>query len=85
MAKAAPQGAGDVWTWTAICADTKLLISTLVGGRDTEYALYFVDDLRGRLAERVQITSDGHRPYLEAVDTVFGNDADYAMLFRDSV
>src|SRR5258705_13885405 len=52
-AKAAPRGAGDAWTWTAICADTKLLITTLVGGRDTEYALQFVDDLRGRLAERV--------------------------------
>lgn len=79
-AKAAPQGAGDAWTWTAICADTKLLISTLVGRRDTEYALHFVDDLRLRLAERVQLTSDGYRPYLTAVDTVFGEDVDYAML-----
>jgi hypothetical protein len=57
-----------------------LLVSTLVGGRDTEYALYFVDDLRSRLANRVQITSDGHKPYLAAVDTVFGEEADYAML-----
>lgn len=81
-AKAAPKGAGDAWTWTALCADTKLLISTLVGGRDTEYALHFVDDLRGRLAERVQITSDGHRAYLQAMDTVFGEDADYAMLVK---
>lgn len=79
-AKAAPQGAGDAWTWTAICADTKLLISTLVGRRDTEYALHFVDDLRLRLAERAQLTSDGYRPYLTAVDTVFGEDVDYAML-----
>jgi hypothetical protein len=79
-AKAAPPHAGDAWTWTAICADTKLLISTLVGGRDTDYALHFVDDLRWRLAHRVQITSDGHKPYLTAVDTVFGDDADYAML-----
>ena len=79
-AKAAPEGAGDAWTWTAICADTKLLINVLVGGRDTDYALYFVDDLRGRLANRVQITSDGHKPYLTAIDTAFGEDADYAML-----
>ncbi len=79
-AKAAPANAGDAWTWTAICADTKLLISTLVGRRDTDYALHFVDDLRWRLANRVQVTSDGHRPYLAAMDTVFGEDADYAML-----
>jgi IS1 family transposase len=81
-AKAAPANAGDAWTWTAICADTKLLITTLVGRRATEYALHFVDDLRWRLAERVQVTSDGHRPYLTAMDTVFGEDADYAMLHK---
>lgn len=81
-AKAAPEGAGDVWTWTAICADTKLLISTLVGGRSTDYAMHFVDDLRSRLAHRVQITSDGHKPYAIAMDTVFGEDADYAMLHK---
>jgi IS1 family transposase len=79
-AKAAPANAGDAWTWTAICADTKLLISALVGGRNTDYALAFVHDLKSRLANRVQITSDGHRPYLIAMDTVFGDDADYAML-----
>lgn len=81
-AKSAPANAGDAWTWTAICADTKLLISTLVGRRDTDYALYFVDDLKKRLAHRVQVTSDGHRPYLIAMDTVFGDDADYAMLVK---
>lgn len=81
-AKAAPANAGDVWTWTAICADTKLLISTLVGARTTEYALHFVSDLQSRLAHRVQITSDGHRPYLTAIDTVFGEDVDYAMLHK---
>jgi IS1 family transposase len=81
-AKAAPANAGDVWTWTAVDADSKLLISTLVGGRDTEYALYFMDDLRSRLANRVQLTSDGHRAYLAAVDTVFGDDVDYAMLHK---
>lgn len=81
-AKSAPADAGDVWTWTAICADTKLLISTLVGARDTHYALHFVDDLKSRLANRVQLTSDGHKPYLQAVDTVFGNDVDYAQLVK---
>jgi IS1 family transposase len=79
-AKSAPADAGDAWTWTAICADTKLLVSTLVGGRDSNYAVVFVDDLRSRLANRVQVTSDGHRPYLTAMDTVFGDEADYAML-----
>lgn len=79
-AKSAPANAGDAWTWTAICADTKLLISTLVGGRDGEYATHFVHDVCGRLANRVQITSDGHRPYLDAVEAAFGNDVDYAML-----
>ena len=79
-AKSAPANAGDAWTWTAICADTKLLISTLVGRRDGEYATYFVHDVCDRLANRVQITSDGHRPYLDAVALAFGDDVDYAML-----
>ena len=79
-AKAAPANAGDARTWTAICADTKLLITVLVGQCSTDYALLFVDDLRSRLAHRAQITSDGHRPYLTAMATVFGDDADYAML-----
>ena len=79
-AKAAPKDAGDVWTWTAIDADTKLLVSWLVADRTTNSAMMFMDDLKERLANRVQLTSDGHRPYLTAVDTVFGNDVDYAML-----
>ena len=79
-AKNAPADAGDVWTWTAIDADSKLLVSFLVGDRTTDSALRFVDDLRSRLSNRVQLTSDGHRPYLAAVDTVFGDDVDYAML-----
>ena len=79
-AKAAPADAGDVWTWTAIDADTKLLVSWLVADRKIESAMMFMDDLKERLANRVQLTSDGHRPYLTAVDTVFGNDVDYAML-----
>jgi IS1 family transposase len=81
-AKAAPATAGDVWTWTAICADTKLLVSWLLGARDTGAAMAFVSDLRSRLANRVQLTSDGHRPYLTAVGEVFGDDVDYAMLVK---
>ena len=81
-AKAAPPTAGDVWTWTAIDADTKLMISWLLGARDTDAALSFVNDLRSRLTNRVQLTSDGHRPYLTAVDAVFGDDVDYAMLVK---
>src|SRR5271167_3368069 len=69
-------GAGDTWTWTAIEAKTKLLITWLVGGRDSDYAMAFMDDLRGRLANRVQLTSDGHRAYLEAVEGAFGSDVD---------
>jgi IS1 family transposase len=71
---------GDTWTWTAIEADTKLIISWLVGGRDSEYALGFIDDLRQRLANRVQLTSDGLRVYLDAVEEAFGDDVDYAVL-----
>jgi IS1 family transposase len=74
------EGAGDTWTWTAIEADTKLLITWLVGGRDSGYAIAFMDDLRDRLANRVQLTSDGHKAYLEAVEGAFGADVDYAML-----
>jgi IS1 family transposase len=79
-AKAAPDKAGDVWTWTAIDADSKLLVSWLVGDRRLNTAVRFVDDLRSRLANRVQLTSDGHHPYLQAVDAAFGDDVDYAML-----
>jgi hypothetical protein len=81
-AKAAPIGAGDTWTWTAICADTKLVPCWLVGPQDGEYALAFIDDLRQRLANRVQLTSDGLKAYLEAVEESFGNDIDYAILVK---
>ena len=81
-AKAAPGGAGDAWTWTAIDANSKLIISWLVGGRDGEYAMAFSIDLRARLANRVQLTSDGHRAYLEAVEAAFGADVDYAQLVK---
>lgn len=73
---------GDTWTWTAIEADTKLLISWLVGGRDGEYAMAFINDLRSRLANRVQLTSDGHRAFLEAIEGAFGGDVDYAQLVK---
>lgn len=81
-AKAAPEGAGDVWTWTAICSDTKIIPSWLVGNRDAECANAFVQDLASRLASRVQLTSDGYKPYLEAVEGAFGADVDYAMLVK---
>jgi IS1 family transposase len=74
--------AGDCWTWTAIDADSKLLVSYQVGGRDAEYALMLMDDLRGRLANRVQLTTDGHKAYLGAVEEAFGADIDYGMLVK---
>jgi IS1 family transposase len=81
-AKAAPDGAGDVWTWTAIDAETKLMPSWFVGGRDSDSAIIFMDDLASRLANRVQLTSDGHKAYLEAVEGAFGADIDYAQLVK---
>lgn len=81
-AKAAPDGAGDTWTWTGIEAQSKLIISWLVGGRDSDYAMAFMDDLRSRLANRVQLTTDGHKVYLEAVEGAFGGDVDYAQLVK---
>jgi IS1 family transposase len=78
----APEGSGDAWTWTAICADTKLMPSWFIGSRDSEAAMIFMDDLAKRLASRVQITSDGFRPYLEAVEGAFGIDVDYAQLVK---
>ena len=73
-------GYGDVWTWTAICADTKLIASWMVGTRDDDAAKAFVSELQGRLANRIQLTTDGHKAYLEAVEKSFGADIDYAML-----
>jgi hypothetical protein len=73
-------GFGDVWTFTAICADTKLVPSWLVGKRDAGHAFEFVNDLAGRLAHRAQVTTDGHRMYLEAVEGAFGSEVDYGML-----
>jgi IS1 family transposase len=75
-------GYGDVWTFTAIDADTKLVPSWLVGLRDAGHAFEFINDLKERLANRVQITTDGHRMYLDAVEDAFGKDVDYAMLVK---
>ena len=75
-------GYGDVWTWTAIDADTKLVPSWLVGLRDAGYGYAFMKDLKSRLASRVQITTDGHKVYLWAVEDAFGTDVDYAMLVK---
>ncbi len=82
-AKAAPDGAGDVWTWTSLDSDSKMILSWLVTpGRDGGYAMEFMDDVAKRLADRVQLTTDGHRAYLEAVEGAFGADIDYGMLVK---
>lgn len=75
-------GAGDVWTWTALDADSKLIVQWFVGDRDADSAKIFMDDLAERLANRVQLTSDGHKPYLQAVDMAFGGEVDYGMLVK---
>lgn len=75
-------GFGDVWTWTAIDAETKLVPCWLVGGRDAQYAKVFIEDLASRMANKIQLTSDGHKAYLEAVDNAFALNIDYAMLVK---
>ncbi|MBT9614217.1 MAG: IS1 family transposase [Burkholderiales bacterium] len=75
-------GYGDVYTWTAICSDTKLVPSFMVGKRNAEYAHAFIDDLASRLANCVQLTTDGHKPYIEAVEGAFGSNIDYAILVK---
>ncbi|MBI1776462.1 MAG: IS1 family transposase [Proteobacteria bacterium] len=81
-AKAAPAGSGDIWTWTALETTSKLMISYVSGSRDAGYAMALMDDLRTRLATRVQLTTDGHKAYLGAVEEAFGDDIDYAMLVK---
>ena len=81
-AKSAPARAGDVWTWTAIDADSKLAVSWLIGRRDAECANTFMRDVASRLSDRVQLTTDGLNSYLEAVEGAFGLDVDYAQLVK---
>ena len=76
------RGVGDVWTWTAIDAESKLLLGWRVGGRDSDDAKAFIADVERRLTSRIQLTTDGHKPYLEAVADAFGSYIDYAMLVK---
>jgi IS1 family transposase len=76
------QGRGDVWTWTAIDPETKLVPCWFVGNRDASAAYHFMHDLAARLSNRVQLTTDAHRPYLSAVDSAFGTEIDYAQLVK---
>ncbi len=75
-------GYGDVWTWTALCADSKLIPSFFLGTRDLESAKLFMDDVASRMKHRVQLTTDGHTPYLEAVEGAFGSEIDYSQLIK---
>lgn len=75
-------GYGDVWTWTAICADTKIVPTWLVGQRSAFYARKFIDDLSGRLAVRPQITTDGLKLYIKPIENAFGSEVDYSMLVK---
>jgi IS1 family transposase len=75
-------GYGDVWTWTAIDADSKLIPCWHLGRRDGRAAYEFINDLASRLTHRIQLTRDGHRPYLEAVEAAFGSEIDYSMLIK---
>src|SRR5579863_698338 len=75
-------GYGDVWTWVGMDADSKLIVSYLVGNRDSGWASEFIADLKDRLANRTQLTTDGYRVYLNAVEDAFGADVDYAMLVK---
>lgn len=82
-AKAAPVGAGNVWTWTALDSDSKMILSWMVGDRSAETANFFMDDLANRVAGRMQLTTDGHKAYLDAVAGAFGpNEIDYAQLIK---
>jgi len=75
-------GWGDIWTWVGICADTKFVVSYMVGGRDTSWAMEFMDDCASRIASRIQLSTDAHRPYLKAVEGAFGLDVDYAQVHK---
>jgi hypothetical protein len=75
-------GVGDVWTWTAIDADSKLILSYLCGGRSAEWGYKFMEHLASRVSRRIQITPDGHLVYAQAVEGAFGMDVDYATLIK---
>ena len=81
-ARKAPDGAGDTWTWTALDCDSKLLVSWLVGKRDARHAQALIDDLKSRVSNRMQITTDGLKAYADAIENAFGADIDYAMLIK---
>jgi IS1 family transposase len=81
-AKAAPDGAGDTWTWTALDSDSKLMVTWWVGDRTSSTGLVFLRDLQSRLANRIQLTTDGHGAYLEAAAHTFGSDVDFAQLIK---
>jgi IS1 family transposase len=81
-AKAAPDGAGNVWTWTALDSDSKLMVTWWVGDRSRDTGYVFLRDLESRLANRIQLTTDGHGAYLEAADATFGDDVDFAQLVK---
>ena len=76
------EGAGDCWTWTAIDADSKLIISYMLGDRGASTAQAFMQDVASRISNRIQLTTDGHRVYAEAVENAFGSEIDYAMLVK---
>lgn len=76
------KGLGSIWVWTALCADTKLIVTWLVGARDAGAAYEFMQDLAPRLRHRIQLTTDGHKVYVNAVEDAFGADVDYAMLTK---
>ena len=81
-AKSAPDGAGDVWTWTALDVDSRMILAYEIGDRSGKTAVEFLANLRSRLANKVQLNTDAHTAYFEAVDTVFGADVDYAQLVK---
>ena len=82
-AKSPPPEAGDIWTWMAPADESRLVLSWLIStGRSSDYAVEFMDDVRERLAGRVQLSTDGHRPYIKAVEGAFGGDVDYAQAMK---
>jgi hypothetical protein len=75
-------GYGDIYTWTSLCEDSKLVPSWYIGSRNLQSAIIFMNDLAGRLKSRIQLTTDGHRAYLEAVENAFGGDIEYSQLVK---